>query len=179
MDISARACYNGHRQKSEAETRKMKTLAKFLVGLVVAVLLFMGYYVLSSRLMADATVSITPATDRVEEYERIQNDVAAGLYEGLDALDTIDAYYFVTFSVNVRNFSLFPAEWAQLTARAEDGDALIFSSDSGPKDIPSFGSGAFSVTVFTRSRDRARSGWLEYYVFGRLHSLDVAYEPPV
>ena len=169
----------GTDKKSESGTRKMKTLAKFLTGLTVAVLLAIGYYVLSSRLLASATVDIVPATDRVEEYERIQNDVAAGLYEGLDALDTIDAYYFVTLNVSARNFSLFPAEWAQLTARADEKDALIFSSDSGPKDIPAFGTGTFSVTVFTRSRDRARSGWLEYYVFGRLHSIDAAYEPAV
>ena len=155
----------------------MKTFAKILTGITLAALLFVGYYVVSSRLLTDVSVTITPATDRVEEYERIQDDVAAGRYEGLDALDTIDAYYFVTMNVTARSISPISAEWAQLTPRTTDKDVLIFSSDSGPKDIPFFGTDTFSVTLFTRSRDRARSGWLEYYLFGRLHSQEVAYEP--
>lgn len=155
----------------------MKTLAKMLTGLTIAVAVFIGYYIVSSRLVTDVSVTVTSAAERTEEFDRIERDVAEGLYEGLDAIDAIDAYSFVTLNVSARNFSIFPAEWAQLTARTMDSDALIFSSDSGPKDIPSFGSGSFSVTLLTRSREQTRGGWLEYYIFGRLHSLDVAFEP--
>ena len=152
----------------------MKKIAKLLTGITIVVLLFVGYYILSSRLYTDVHVTVTPAREMQTEFERVSEDVALGRYDGLTALDTIGSYSFVTLDVTAKNYSIFEAEWAQLTMRTVDSDVLLYSQDDGPKDIASFGTGRFSVTILTRSTNIARSGWLEYYIFGRLHSLNVA-----
>ena len=152
----------------------MKTIAKILTGLVIAILLFVGYYVVSSRLSARVQVSVLPAASDENAFRSVAENVKNGQYEGVSSLDAINKYYFVTVQTDVRNYSLFPAEWAQFTVRPADSDALIVSSDAGPADVPSFGSGTFRVTLLTQSDSASRSGWLEYYIFGRLHSLEVA-----
>lgn len=152
----------------------MKTISKILTGLVIAVLLFVGYYVVSSRLSTAVKVSVLPAKSDEETFRSINQAVREGQYEGISSLDSIENYSFVTVSAEAKNYSLFPAEWAQFTIRPIEGDTLIVSSDAGPKDISSFGTGNLSVRLLTRSTDSTRSGWLEYYIFGRVHTLEVA-----
>ncbi|MDY2770201.1 MAG: hypothetical protein SOU13_09825 [Eubacteriales bacterium] len=152
----------------------MKTIAKFLTGLTVALLLFVGYYVWSSSLPAEVSVRVEPASAYPEDFAAVQQMVQDGKLEGVSALDTIQAYYVVTIDVNVSNYSLFTGEWAQLQVRGVDGDLVLLSLDGGPKDIPSFGQNTFSARVFTRSAQEARGGWLEYYVFGRLHTIEIS-----
>lgn len=151
----------------------MKAIAKFLTGLTAALLLFVGYYVWSSILPAEVSVRVEPATAFPEEFAAVQQMVQDGKLDGVSALDAIQAYYVVTIDVDVSNYSLFTGEWAQLQVKSVDGDLVLLSLDGGPKDIPSFGKSDFSARVFTRSAQEIRSGWLEYYVFGRLHTIEI------
>lgn len=154
----------------------MRAMAKFLVGLTAAVMLFVVYYVLSSRMSASVSVEVIPASMQASRFEALMQDVARGKYEGAAALGDIGEYSFVNIVVNADNYSLFTSEWAQYKLKPLDGDALVIESDAGPKDVRSFKSGRFSITILTQTSEAHREGWLEYYVFGRFHSLKVAPE---
>lgn len=151
----------------------MKSLAKFLTGITVVVVLLVGYYILSSTLSTTVTVQVQPASQRAEDFESLKSDVAAGKYEGVYSLGDIGSYSFVTVNVEAENFCVFPAEWAQLFLKEEPGDLLTLTSDSGPKDIDRFKADEFSVTLLTESSEPFRGGWLDYYIFGRSHSIEV------
>ncbi len=152
----------------------MKTIAKFLTGLTIAIVLFLAYYIISSRLSVDVTVTVTPASQVEARFNEIAYDISTGRIEGAEALGSVNEYSFVEIYVDARNYSIFMAEWAQFSAKALDGDAYTVESDIGPKDIKSFSNGKFSVTLLTKSGDADRSGWLEYYIFGRAHTLQLA-----
>lgn len=152
----------------------MKSIAKFLIGLTMAAVLLIGYYLISSKLPMEMTVNIVPAAFRQEDFDIIKDEIATGKYGGIYSLEDINNYAFVTISLHADNFSPFTAEWTQFTPKTLDGDLLIYQSDSGPKDIKSFNSDDFTVTLFTSNRYIERSGWLEYYIFGRFHSIQVS-----
>ncbi len=155
----------------------MKTIAKFLTGLTIAIVLFLAYYIVTSQLFTDVTVTVTPAKQNEARFNEIAYDIRTGRIEGVEALGDINDYSFVEFTVNARNYSIFEAEWAQLSVRAEDGDVFTVQSDLGPKDIKSFSNDGFSATLLTKSSEENRSGWLEYYIFGRAHTLQLAPKP--
>jgi len=154
------------------EKLKMKSTAKFLTGLTLAVVLVVGYYIISSRLFLNVQTSAVPAIQRQAEFEQIVEDVNAGRYEGVLSIGDINAYSFLTIEIEAKNFSPFTAEWIQFATKRLDGDVLISMQDAGPKDIPSFKTDNFTVTVLTENPETIRGGWLEYYIFGRFHSID-------
>ena len=147
----------------------MKNIAKFLTGLMLAVALLIGLYIFTSRLSCTVEVKVVPAYQRESVFLALTEDLDEAPLSAEDCC-------FVTFTVTAKNYSLMPAEWTQLTLRPADEDILVAESDIGPKDIPSMGFDTFSTTVLTKSGSIPRSGWLEYYIFGRHHSLNVASE---
>ena len=149
----------------------MKAIAKFLTGIVIVVALAAVYYIVSSKLPMRMEVSVVPASVQKERFSQITQEVSAGLYDGVSALDDINEYSFVTIIASASNFSPFTAEWTQLSPKRLDGDLLICETDAGPKDIPPFQTGDLSVTILTKNDSADRSGWLEYYIFGRFHSI--------
>lgn len=56
----------------------MKTIAKFLTGLTVALLLFVGYYVWSSSLPAEVSVRVESASAYPEDFAAVQQMVQDG-----------------------------------------------------------------------------------------------------
>lgn len=154
----------------------MKSLAKFLVGITVVVLILVVYYIISSRLSTVVDAEIVPASRQQSQFDTIAADIARGRYEGVSPLGDVNNYAFVTLNIEADNFSPFTAEWTQYKLKQENGDVLLLISDTGPKDIAPFKSGAFSITVLTSSDNQYREGWLEYYIFGRFHSLKIAPE---
>lgn len=154
------------------EKNTMKTFAKFLTGVTVVIVALLAYYIYSSNLALSVNVTIVPASERADDFDKIAMDVQAGDYENISALRSMEEYYFVTIDVSAKNFSPFPAEWAQFVPRPIEGDVIIASQDAGPKDIERFKEGRFSVTLLTTARETTRTGWLEYYVFGRFHSVE-------
>ncbi|MBQ3078761.1 MAG: hypothetical protein IJC48_02010 [Clostridia bacterium] len=149
----------------------MKSFAKFLTGLAIIAALLVGYYILSSSLPAEMDVSVTEASAMQTEFQALEELVANGHYEGITSLDDISRYSFVTITIEARNFSPFPAEWTQYTPKGIEGDMLVYMQDAGPKDIRPFQTDDFYVTILTENPTAERSGWLEYYIFGRFHSL--------
>lgn len=150
----------------------MKSFAKFLTGITVVIVLLLAYYIYSSNLPLAVSVNVQRAQERKEDFDKIAMDVQAGDYENISALNSIEECYFVTIDVSAKNFSPFTAEWAQFVPKSVEGDILIVNQDAGPKDIERFKEGHFSVTILTTSPEEYRTGWLEYYVFGRFHSAE-------
>lgn len=151
----------------------MKSFAKFLTGITLVVALLITYYILSSRLYMQVDIRVVPARERAEDFAHVKENVDNGLYGDIGDLEDIDAYYFASIVVKAKNYSLFSAEWAELSVRTIEGDVMLFARDIGPKDIGGFGADSFEVTLLTRASEQQRSGWLEYYIFGRQHTLEV------
>ena len=151
----------------------MKSTAKFLTGITLVVVALVAYYILSSQLSVFLDVRVQPATQNAEAFLKISDEVAQGKHEGVYSLKPMEAYSFVTVTAEIKNYSPFPAEWTQLVLKAENGDLLTVSSDAGPKDIPALKEGTVSLTILTESKEPNRGGWLEYYIFGRSHSIEV------
>lgn len=150
----------------------MKSFAKFLTGITFVIVALLAYYIYSSNLPVQLDVSVQRASERSEEFAKIAQDVQNGVYEGLSALESIDAYSFVTLTVSAKNFSPFPAEWAQLVPKSAEGDVVSVLTDAGPKDIERFRQAGFSLTILTKNPTAERTGWLEYYILGRFHSVE-------
>lgn len=150
----------------------MKSFAKFLTGITVVIVALIAYYIYSSTLPLQMTVEVTSAAEKTEAFEKVAAAVLKGEYENVSSLQSAENYYFVTLSVSAKNFSPFPAEWAQFVPKPHEGDVLVVSSDAGPKDIDRFKEDDFTITLLTSSSDNARTGWLEYYIFGRFHSVE-------
>ena len=150
----------------------MKSFAKFLTGITLVIVALLAYYLYSSNLPVVVSVKQVSATEKSDEFYRIREDIENGKYEGVSVPYSIDVYSFVTLTVSAKNFSPFPAEWAQFVPRSVDGDIVVLSEDAGPKDIGRFKEAEFTVTILTSSPETLRTGWLEYYILGRFHSVE-------
>ncbi|MBR3928410.1 MAG: hypothetical protein IKJ65_05330 [Clostridia bacterium] len=154
----------------------MKAFAKFLTGITLVIVSLLAYYIYSSNLQVAITQEAVPAAEKNEEFRKILSDVENGKYEGVSTLDSIDAYSFVTLTVSAKNFSPFPAEWAQFVEKKSDADAVVLLTDAGPKDIDRFKEARFTATILTKDPSALRTGWLEYYILGRFHSVEAVSE---
>ncbi len=152
----------------------MKSFAKFLTGVAFVIVALLAYYIYTSNLPVVLDVHVQSASEKPEEFSNIQRDVEAGKYENVSALYSIDSYSFVTLTVSAKNFSPFPAEWAQFVPKTTDADAIVLLTDAGPKDIGRFKEATFTVTILTSNPEANRTGWLEYYILGRFHSVEAA-----
>ena len=152
----------------------MKSFAKFLTGVAFVIVALLAYYIYTSNLPVVLDVYVQSASEKQEEFSNIQRDVEAGKYENVSALYSIDSYSFVTLTVSAKNFSPFPAEWAQFVPKTTDEDAIVLLTDAGPKDIGRFKEATFTVTILTSSPETYRTCWLEYYILGRFHSVEAA-----
>ena len=150
----------------------MKAFAKFLTGVAFVIVALLAYYIYTSNLPVIMNVQVQSALEKSEEFAQIQADVQAGKYEGVSSLYSIDAYSFVTLTVSAKNFSPFPAEWAQFVPKTTNADAVVLLTDAGPKDIDRFKEATFTVRILTTSPEVYRMGWLEYYILGRFHSVE-------
>ena len=156
----------------KTEKNIMKSFAKFLTGVAIVIVALLAYYIYTSSLPVVMDVHVQSALEKSEEFAQIQKDVQNGKYEGITALYSIDSYSFVTLTVSAKNFSPFPAEWAQFVPKTTDADAIVLLADAGPKDIDRFKEATFTVTILTSSPETFRTGWLEYYILGRFHSVE-------
>ncbi|MBQ1257233.1 MAG: hypothetical protein IIW08_00780 [Clostridia bacterium] len=150
----------------------MKSFAKFLTGITVVIVALLAYYLYSSNIPVIVSVKQVNATEKSDEFYKIREDIENGKYEGVSAPHSIDSYFFVTLSVSAKNFSPFPAEWAQFVPKSAGGDIIVLLNDAGPKDIGRFKEAEFTVTVLTSNPEAYRTGWLEYYILGRFHSVE-------
>ena len=150
----------------------MKSFAKFLTGITLVIVALLAYYLYSSDLPVVVSVNQVNATEKSDEFYQIREDIESGKYEGVSAPYSIDAYSFITLSVSAKNFSPFLAEWAQFVPKGADGDLVVLLDDAGPKDIGRFKESEFTVTILTSSPETYRTGWLEYYILGRFHSVE-------
>lgn len=151
----------------------MKSTAKFLTGLTLVIVALIAYYIFSSKLSVTVDVRVQPAYTNQEMFLKISEEVQSGKHEGVYSLEPMENYSLVEVTVDIRNYSPFSAEWIRLVPKSEEGDILITDADIGPKDIPSFKTGKVSLLLLTKSDEQNRGGWLEYYIFGRSHSIEV------
>ena len=149
----------------------MKNFAKFISVFSLILALVCGYYIISSDLSVITTVTVIPAESKKDEFYQISQEIAEGLYGDVKLDGDISDYNLVTVKIDVRNYSLFEAEWAMMQIKEDEYDLLIMPGDTGPKDISSFSADSFTLTILTASDSKDRTGWLEYYIFGRFHSL--------
>ncbi|MCR4621765.1 MAG: hypothetical protein K5663_06745 [Clostridiales bacterium] len=146
----------------------MKKLAIYMLILALICALLLGAYALTATLKTDAEIKTVPASSRAEEFVRLK---------GENALSDIGGYYFADISVKVKNLSPFSAEWITLTAVLPEEDEALEGSGALPVDIDGMGSGELSLTVLTRSPEKLRTAWVDYYILGRYHRTEAQLIP--
>lgn len=149
----------------------MKKLAKALAVFTLIVLIAFGYYLYSSKLLTEYSVTVMPAVLMDDAFDEIKKDIEDGVYEGVSPLSSIDDYVFVTVDVKVKSISPFPAEWVTFGVNRLDGDAVIRSETAGPEDIKAFGESSYSVTLLTSDKTPYRTSILNYYILGHNRSV--------
>ena len=148
----------------------MKTLAKISIALALIALLALGAYMLSSNLSVKATVSVMPALEA--------SDAIKGAREkGYELPGDLENYNLVTFTVYVRSYSPFKAEWMSLNMKGGDEDAPVVDSGNWVRELKAFGrlegDDAMYIYFLSPSESTARQAQLEYYIFGRYHFSNI------
>lgn len=177
----------------------MKTVARICICLSCLALLLAVGYVISSRLSLSGKISAQPAINDEGGFEEIKAQVEKGEYAGITALEGAEKYHLITVRVNIKSYSPFKAEWISLRVESADGawivgkdtplrpgdapvsleggDLLLTEKNAWIRQIDSFGTlgdeGGLYVKLLSSNRDPALRAYLEYYIFGRYHSLEI------
>lgn len=139
----------------------MKKFAVFCLVLGLLCAAAVGGYILTSKPAAVYSVVYAPADDAL--YAEAQNLSELKLQEK-------SKYRVCSITLDLTFYSPFKAEWMTFTPVLEEGDVLIEGTGFGPGDVDAFGKKTITATILTRS-DALRSARLEYYLFGRYHSI--------
>ena len=148
----------------------MKTLAKISIALACAALLMVGAYLLTSRLGVDSEVSVSPAKSENALLESAKQS-------GVSLPEDLENYFVVTLRVSLNSYSPFKAQWINLSLKGEDEGAAALSSNAWLKEMPAFGKRegeqALYISFLSPKDSEQRQAQLEYYIFGRYHSVDI------
>ncbi len=150
----------------------MKALAKFLTVVTLVVVLLGGYIIWAANIsVVPAGALVESAADRQPAFDSLTASAAVGspdlvLYNTDISPDSAD-YIFVTYTVNMENRNLLPAEWLQLSLSVQDGDVLMIKP--AIEDILPMDSEKIELVLMTSRSNSAsytRSAVLTYYVYG-------------
>ena len=156
----------------------MRIVAKILTVLAVAAVLLFGYVKWASEIGASYdSITVASCADYPENFAAYREVAATQgsevtLFGELPGYDP-SQYQFVSYTVELRNINLLPAEWIDLVIVPIDGD--VMQINAAAQDLAPFNSSKMSILLIT-SRNTptlARQAKLTYYVYGRLYELYV------
>lgn len=177
----------------------MKTVAKIFIALSCLAVLAVAGYILSSRLSLSGRLKTVPAMEAAEAFDTLKKQVVDGEYEGISALSKVEKYYFVTVRIDIKSYSPFRTEWINLRVESasdariidkdtrirqgdvpvslDRGDLLVSDKVAWLKEMEPFGKlegdDAMYVTLLSASKEPELKAYVEYYIFGRYHSIEV------
>lgn len=149
----------------------MKPLAIFLIILVIAALLGVGYLYAGSNLTV--TYAGTVATDPVTQLDyynqmktSLESETFVGTRYSLASVPSPEDSLFYTWTVHLENRSFLPADTIEIQVTPMSGDILLLG-DTAEHTLPARSSADLSATVLTaRSMHSVREALVTWYVWG-------------
>lgn len=149
----------------------MKPLAIFLVILVIAALVGVGYLYFTSNLTVSfASVVATDPMDQPDAFNQIKNALESETFVGtkFSALPLAgpEDCLFYTWTVHLENNSFLPADTIEIQITPMTGDILLLG-DTQQHNLDSRASVDLSATVLTaRKMHSVREAIVTWYVWG-------------
>lgn len=149
----------------------MKKFAVFCLVLGIICALIVGGYIWSSVPECVYRSVTVPASSNKAAFDeaKIMSDAE---------FDDISEYYICTVTADVKSRSPFKTEWMTFTPELTAGDIIIEGIHMGPDDVEPFGAETIKALILTK-KPAERASRLEYYVFGRYHSIVLENVPEV
>ena len=149
----------------------MKAFAIFLIVLVLAAVIGVGWLYMNARM--DIRFDSCIANDGYTQAEvfnsvkaRLKNDTFIGTRFTNEELETADQYQFLTYTIHVNNHSFLKAEVIEIRITPMQGDVLQLG-DEAPHDLPSGRQADLSATILTnRNMHSVREATVTWYFWG-------------
>ena len=149
----------------------MKAFAIFLIVLVLAAVIGVGWLYMNARM--DIRFDSCIANDGYTQAEvfnsvkaRLKNDTFIGTRFTNEELETADQYQFLTYTIHVNNHSFLKAEVIEIRITPMQGDVLQLG-DETPHDLPSGRQTDLSATILTnRNMHSVREATVTWYFWG-------------
>ena len=149
----------------------MKAFAIFLIVLVLAAVIGVGWLYLNARM--DIRFDSCIANDGYTQAEvfnsvkaKLKNDTFIGTRFTKEELETADQYQFLTYTIHVNNHSFLKAEVIEIRITPMQGDVLQLGDETA-HDLPSGRQTDLSATILTdRSMHSVREATVTWYFWG-------------
>ncbi len=149
----------------------MKAFAIFLIVLVLAAVIGVGWLYMNARM--DIRFDSCIANDGYTQVEvfnsvkaRLKNDTFIGTRFTNEELETADQYQFLTYTIHVNNHSFLKAEVIEIRITPMQGDVLQLG-DETTHDLPSGRQADLSATILTnRNMHSVREATVTWYFWG-------------
>ena len=149
----------------------MKAFAIFLIVLVLAAVIGVGWLYLNARI--DIRFDSCIANDGYTQAEvfnnvrtKLKNDTFIGTRFTNEELGTADQYQFLTYTIHVNNHSFLKAEVIEIRITPMQGDVLQIGEET-PHDLPSGRQADLSATILSdRNMHSVREATVTWYFWG-------------
>ena len=149
----------------------MKVFAIFLIVLVLAAVIGVGWLYLNARM--DIRFDSCIANDGYTQAEvfnsvkaKLKNDTFIGTRFTKEELETADQYQFLTYTIHVNNHSFLKAEVIEIRITPMQGDVLQLGDETA-HDLPSGRQTDLSATILTdRNMHSVREATVTWYFWG-------------
>ena len=150
---------------------KLKHVAIFLMVLVVAAMVGVGWLYMTAQVSVVATgVTAFEAASQAALFGELQqqaaNDAIVGTVYSTEPIGDIGGYQFYTYTIRLRNDCFIDAESVEVQVTPMAGD-VVQLGDFSPKTLPARTTGDIQATILT---DVAMHGVREvnitYYLWG-------------
>ena len=149
----------------------MKPLAIFLVILVLAALVGVGWLYFNSNLTVSfSSVVVTDPVTQADYFSQLKSSLESDAFIGTryetDPLTVPEDYLFYTWTVHLENTSFLPADTIEIQITPMAGDILLFG-DTAEHMLPARSVSDLSATVLTdRAMHSVREAVVTWYVWG-------------
>jgi len=149
----------------------MKPLAIFLVILVLAAVIGVGYLYFTSNLTVQfSSCIVTDPVIQTEAFAQLKSSLETDTFVGTryvsDLPESPEGYLFYTWDVHLENRSFLPADTIEIQITPMNGDVLLYGS-STEKRLDAHSSADLSATVLTsRDMHSVREATVTWYVWG-------------
>ena len=149
----------------------MKPLAIFLVILVLAAVIGIGYLYFTSNLTVTfSSCIVTDPVTQTDAFDQLKTSLETNTFVGTrfgsDLPGSPESYLFYTWTVHLENHSFLPADTIEIQITPMTGDLLLYGNAS-EKTLAAHNVTDLSATVLTsREMHSVREAIVTWYVWG-------------
>ena len=158
----------------------MKYAAIFMVLVLIAILVGVGYLYLTANVTVQAVgVTAVEASTQPALFEelarQVENRQVLGTAYTSAPLGSMDNYQFYTYTVRLRNNCFVTADMVEVQVTPMEGDVLQIGDDTA-RALPARATGDITATILTDvNMHSVRELNITYYMWGVPFSLKTAY----